>query len=278
MTRKSKINILLSVFLGILLIFSISIYLKLILKNDSMTISMVFIAMGLIILAVVAIIATIKKVVKTGYEKNLEGEYLELYEDACKYLEFSNIAKNSRRDIKEEILDVILNSQEIKRNSDEIFGNDFEKAMDEWVISYGGSNKKVSFLIDSIMFCFTFVIVLHILNYIENMEIGFFDARIDNSMLIYIGILTLIVLPIARINAQKRKYFYYIGVIVLFVSFFIVLSEISHRYYSHTSFSKWYNVGTTNIIASLPVLLLIIAVIISLLIVKKLTRKNNKRL
>ncbi len=278
MTRKSKTKILVSVLLGILLIFSISIYLNIILKNDTMTTPMGVVAIVLIVLAAVAVIMTVKRVAKTGYEKNLEGKYLEIYEDACEYLEISNISKNSKREIKEEILDVISNSQEIKRNPEEIFGNDFEKAMDSWVISYGGSNKKIALIIDSAMFYFIFLLVLHMLNYIENMNIDFFDARIDNSILIYIGILTFIVMPIARINAQKRKYFYYIGVIVLFVSIYIGFSEITHRYFSHTPFSKWYSVGTTNVIASLPILLLIISAIILLLVIKKLVRKKNKSL
>ncbi|MCK5764323.1 MAG: hypothetical protein KAH05_09400 [Clostridiales bacterium] len=275
MTRKSKTKILVFVLIGILLIFSISIYLDIILKNDTMTTPMWVVAIVLIVLATVVVIMTVKRIAKTGYEKNLKGEYLELYEDACEYLEISNISKNSKREIKEEILDVVLNSQEIKRNPEEIFGNDFGKAMEGWVISYGGSNKKIALLIDGAMFYFIFLLALHMLNYIENMNIDFFDARIDNSILIYIGILAFIVMPIARINAQKRKYFYYIGVIVLFVSVYIGFSEITHRYFSHTPFSKWYSMGTTNVIASLPMLLLIISAIISLLVIKKLVRKKN---
>ncbi|MEA3424483.1 MAG: hypothetical protein U9Q80_11900 [Bacillota bacterium] len=278
MTSKSKIKILISVLIGILVIFSISIYLNIILRNDTMTTLVGGIAIVLIILAAVAVVMTIKRVSKTGYEKDLEGKYLELYEDACEYLEISNISKKGRKEIKEEILDVVLNSQEIKRNPEEIFGDDFEQAMDGWVVSYGGSNKKVSLLIDSAMFYFILLLVLHVLNYIENMNVYFFDVGIDNSILIYIGILSFMVMPVARINVQRRKYFYYIGVLVLFIVSFIGFSEINHRYFTHTSFSKWYNTGTTNVVSSLPILMLIIGAVISLLIMKRLVRKKNKSL
>lgn len=275
MTRNSKIKIAVALFIGMMLILSISIYLRLVLSQGRLSFEMIMIAGVLILLAVLSIVMTYSKISKKGYERDLNGKYLELYERVKEILDHENISKKSRMEIKEEVLDIILNSQNDRRDPEEIFGENFEKAIENWVESYGTSNKVITLMIDSVMLFCVFMISLHLLNYIENLEIEFFKVEIDNFMLIYIALITFIMLPIARIFSRKGKYIMNIGIPMIIVGIFIAFTEISHRILPVSNFTSWYNEGTINLISSPLILFAFIAMAAFLFIIKRIIRKTD---
>ena len=274
MTRNSKIRIGVALFIGMMLIVSISIYLRIVLSQERMSFAILMIAGVLIALAILSIFMTYRKISKEGYEKDLNGKYLELYERVKEFLEHENISKKSREEIKEEVLDIILNSQKEMRNPDEIFGENFEKAIENWVESYGTSNKVITLMIDSLMLFCVFMISMHLLNYIENLDIGFFKVEIDNYMFIYISLLTFVMVPFARVFSRKGKYLLYIGIPVILAGLFIAFTEISFRFLPDSSFTRWYNEGSMNLISSPFILFAFIAMAVFLFIIKRMIRKT----
>ena len=274
MTRNSKIRIGVALFIGMMLIVSISIYLRIVLSQERMSFAILMIAGVLIALAILSIFMTYRKISKEGYEKDLNGKYLELYERVKEFLDHENISKKSREEIKEEVLDIILSSQKEMRDPEEIFGENFERAIENWVESYGTSNKMITLIIDSLMLFFVFMISMHLLNYIENLEIEFFKVEIDNFMLIYIALITFIMVPIARIFSRKGKYILYIGIPMIIVGIFVTFTEISHRILPESNFTRWYNEGSINLISSPFILFAFIGMAVFLFIVKRMIRKS----
>jgi len=277
MTRRNKITIFSSIALAIIVILSIIVW-AVSPAGQSTRENIPVIIYALIILTSIfsVFLVYFTKVRKQNYEKLLNKEYIETYQIIKDSISNSQLSKAVKREIVEDILDLLLSAQK----SGKLVWNVIENPEDftrEIFKSYAkpSSLAMLSFF-DSMIAFVLIVLGASTLTWFENTQQNFFATELDISMLTFFVLVAYGLLPLTtRLTSSKNPWMYFVPLIAGIA--FILIMELVRIFFNDVKVVEQFLNGTIRMLPNAEILIIYIISLSVLLLLKKLVRKNFLR-
>lgn len=284
LSKSSKGIIYTSLALSVLLIINIVFYLSKAPKGEVQNIGMYI---ALILLAVGSFLFVfISRRIRDNKIKNLEKEYRETYDKITQYIGMSNLTLREKKDIGNDLLDLLMTAQKNNKSVDEVIGAqlEIEKFANNILEAHGANSKTLFYVMTGAQYFLLYIVMAQGFVYIEqrNAGISFFEAESEYSLIGIFALISFGLLPIilslykkaALHNKGTMAYIFpIIGISVLFLIGYHIFMEILRRYFSNIAIVNTYINGTNNFISNSIILMAIVVLIFVLFLLK---RKINK--
>ena len=277
MTKRNKIVLFSSIFLALCVIIGLISNLKYTLTDDSINIRSLVLIGILLLLSIISIpVVYFGKVHKSKFEKLLSDEYFQKYEiirDAVMNSQLSNIAK---KEIKEDVLDMLISSQKSGRKAEDIIGNP-ETFFRSILLAYAKPGRlTVLSVIDGIVYFSFLILGASIILWFEQASRSLFEIGIDISMLTFFFIISFILIPITKKLTSTRNYWMFLSPIGFGLAF-VLFAEIIRRFFYDIEIIRLLLDGTVRMVPNIIILILYIILIPVALFFKSYIRKRLLR-
>jgi len=230
MSKRSRIIVLCAVILA-LLVMATAVIQIISSKDEELSNTVKFVYLGSIILigALSVVVVYFTKIRKSRYEKMLEGEYFTAYEIIIDGIGNSQLPASSKKDIKQDVLDLLLTAQRSGKPLSEAI-SDPQKFVQDIIRSFSSPGRFVFLgIFDGLIAFGLFILAITGIIWLEDTAVSFFNVGIDTAMVIFIGILSFFILPVTkRQTATKNPWMFFIplGYGILFVAVSIFLRRL----------------------------------------------------
>lgn len=244
MTQRNKIKLIGSVLLALLVILSaIAFALNSAPQNAVNNASALLIA--IIILASISSVFVIyfTKVQKRKYEKLLNQEYFQEYEILKDAVANSQLAISNKKEVNEDILDILLSAQEAGKSVHAVVGNP-EIFAQEVLLSYARPTRLaiLSFL-DSLIAFVLLVIGASLFLWLGETPQSFFAIRMYIAMVVFFILVAFVLLPVTRKQTSTKNPWTFLLPIAIGI-LFVVLAEFLRAYFYNLEVVKRFLDGT----------------------------------
>jgi len=277
MTNRNKIVLMTSIFLALCVIATVILNLKYTINNNAININS-FILMGIIILlSIISVpIVYFLKVRKRKFEKMLSNEYFQKYEIIRDTVMSSQLSGAAKKEIKEDVLDILISAQKSGKAAGDTIGNP-ETFAGEILITYAKPGRlPVLSIIDGIMYFVFFIIGSSMFIWFEQIDMSFFETRIDISMITFFFILSFILIPVTKKLTSTHNYWMFI-LPVAFGIVFVLFAEIIRKFFYGSEIIRQFLDGPVRMVPNIAILTLYIILIPISLFFKSYIRKRLLR-
>ena len=277
MTQRNKIKLISSVLLALLVILSaIAFGLSSSSQNAANNASSLLIT--IIILASISSVFFIyfTTVQKREFEKLLNQEYFQEYEILTDAVAKSQLAISNKKEINEDIIDILLSAQEAGKSVHEVVGNP-ERFAQEILLSYAQPTQLaiLSFL-DSLIAFVLFVIGTSFLIWLERTQQSFFAVRLNIAMVVFFMLVAFVLLPVTR-KQTSTKYSWTFLLPIAIGILFVLLAEFLRAYFYNLKVVKVFLDGTLQMIPDTGFLAIYLLSIPVFLLLKQIFRNRTWR-
>jgi hypothetical protein len=203
----------------------------------------------------------------------LNNEYFQKYEiikDAVMNSQLSNISK---KEIKEDVLDIIITAQKSGKSAEDAIGNP-ESFSQNILFAYARPGRfSILNIIDGVIYFIFFTLGASIFLWFEQTSKNLFEVSIDISMLIFFFLICFIIVPVTKRLTSTKNYWMFL----LPVSFgiaFILIAELARRFFYNAEIVRHLLEDTVKIVPNISILILYIILIPVLLFLKSYMRKR----
>ena len=273
MTKRNKIVLFSSIFLALCVIIGLISNLKYTLTDDSINIRSLVLIGILLLLSIISIpVVYFGKVRKSKFERLLSDEYFQKYEiirDAVMNSQLTNIAK---KEIKEDVLDMLISSQKSGRKAEDIIGNP-ETFSKNILLAYAKPGRlPVLSVIDGIVYFSFLILGASIILWFEQASRSLFEIGIDISMLTFFFIISFILIPVTRKLTSTRNYWMFL-LPIGFGLVFVLFAEIIRRFFYDNEIIRQLLDGTVRMVPNIFILIIYIILISVALFLKSYIRR-----
>jgi DNA-binding ferritin-like protein (Dps family) len=277
MTQRNKIKLISSVLLALLVILSaIAFAISSTPQNAANNASTLLIA--IIILASISSVFVFyfTKVQKRKYEKLLNQEYFQEYEILKDAVANSQLAISNKKEVNEDILDILLSAQEAGKFAHEVVGNP-ERFAQEILLSYARPTQLaiLSFL-DSLIAFVLFVIGTNLLLWLGEPQQSFFAIRLDIAMVVFFILVAFVLLPVTRKQTSTKNPWTFLLPIAIGI-LFVLLAELLRAFFYNLEVVKQFLDGTLRMIPDAGFLTIYLLSIPVFLLLKQIFRNRSWR-
>ena len=255
-SKRSKWMIFSSLALSVALIVTVLQYFSAVNKGERATDTEFWFIIGMIVLAVISFAAVLIVRLRRGrYTRLLNAEYYAAYENVSDALNTSVLGITERREIRHDILGMLMEGQETGRSVSDVVGSDTKAFVDNVKASFGYRSGFVFNLMSSLQYGVLLVTFIQLILYFEYLgEKSFFEAEIGFSLLVMFVPLAFVIYPLIKHLVRKGSVWAYIIPILYgvgFIGLLILLDNTAYhvpwvRYFLDTDtrmiFSWWFAV------------------------------------
>jgi DNA-binding ferritin-like protein (Dps family) len=277
MTQRNKIKLMSSVLLALLVILSVTAYaISSTPQNAANNASTLLIT--IIILASISSVFVVyfTKVQKRKYEKLLNQEYFQEYEILKDAVVNSQLAISNKKEVNEDILDILLSAQEAGKSVHEVVGNP-ERFVQEILLSYARPTQLaiLSFL-DSLIAFVLFLIGTSLLLWLGEPQQSFFAIRLDITMVVFFMLVAFVLLPVTRKQTSTKNPWTFLLPITIGI-LFVLLAELLRAFFYNLEVVKQFLDGTLRMIPDAGFLTIYLLSIPVFLLLKQIFRNRSWR-
>jgi DNA-binding ferritin-like protein (Dps family) len=277
MTQRNKIKLMSSVLLALLVILSAIAYaISSTPQNAANNASTLLIT--IIILASISSVFVVyfTKVQKRKYEKLLNQEYFQEYEILKDAVVNSQLAISNKKEVNEDILDILLSAQEAGKSVHEVVGNP-ERFVQEILLSYARPTQLaiLSFL-DSLIAFVLFLIGTSLLLWLGEPQQSFFAIRLDITMVVFFMLVAFVLLPVTRKQTSTKNPWTFLLPITIGI-LFVLLAELLRAFFYNLEVVKQFLDGTLRMIPDAGFLTIYLLSIPVFLLLKQIFRNRSWR-
>jgi len=225
----------------------------------------------IILISLLAVLAVyFSRIRKDKYEKMLNSEYYQKYETIRDIVMNSQLSNNSKKEIKEDILDILISAQKAEKSVDNVVNSPVEFA-ENIIRSYLRPERiAVLTLLDGIMFSAIFTLLASCVLWLENVRENFFSTSIDIDVLVVIFFVAFIVIPVSKAFKPNQSIGAYTLIIIIA---FILLPGIITKVFSGNEFIEQLYNGRVNMIPNIIIFIIYLIVVPTCIFLKAYIRK-----
>jgi DNA-binding ferritin-like protein (Dps family) len=274
MTGRSKILLFCSILLAalviasVLLMYSVSSDVK---PEDDRSIYFAAATVFVSILSVVFVYMT--KVRKGRYEKMLDKNYFDEYEIIRDAIMNSQLSNNSKKEIKEDILDMLISAQKAGKNVRDVVGDTASFVRDILDSFTRPLHFAVLGVLDSIIIFTLFVLGTTVIQWFEQGGGNFFGIGISTGMVTLFVILAFILLPILKKYTPTHSPWLFM-IPIAFGLLFILIAELLREFFYDADAVRSFLDGSVYMISGYAALALFICAVPVFLILKIYVRRR----
>jgi DNA-binding ferritin-like protein (Dps family) len=274
MTKRNKIILLSSVLLAVLVILSTGVFA--ISRADQYTASQesTLLTTMIILVSILSVfVVYFSKVQKRKYEKLLNQEYFQEYEIIKDAVANSQLSSSSKKEIIEDILDMLLSAQEAGKSVQEVTGKT-EKFAQEILESYAGPIQVgILSIFDSFIAFVLFVVGTSIFLWLEETQQSFFAIRLDIAMVVFFVLVAFGLLPVTKKQTSTKNPWMYLLPIATGIVF-VLFAELLRAFFYKLEAVKQFLDGSLRMIPNAGFLMLYLLSIPVFLLLKHFFRKS----
>lgn len=277
MTNRAKMVLIASVLLALGVIASTIPLLKTAFEGEFVNIQILIFSLIIILLGIISVIGVYySKVKKDQIERQLTKEFYEGYEIIKDSIMNSQLDRLTIKDIKEDILDMLILAQNSGKSFKETIG-DAKKFSLDILEQYGKTPKyNIIHFIDSVVYMIMFVLGVTAVMWAEDVNKNFFNVKIDVSILVFFILISFIIVPYLKVNSISKNpklIFLPIGIGTLYV----ISIELMRRFFYQLKAIKWFLEGNVNIVSSQIILNTLGIALVGLIVYKRHLKNTRKR-
>ncbi|MCE5176085.1 MAG: hypothetical protein ABFD23_04020 [Caldisericales bacterium] len=229
----------------------------------------------IILISLLAVLAVcFSRIRKSKYERILNNEYYQKYEAIRDIIMNSQLSNNSKKEIKEDILDILISAQKAEKSVDNVVNSPVEFA-ENIIKSYLRPERiSVLTLLDGIMFSIIFILLTNCVLWFENVKENFFSTSIDIDVLVVIFFVAFIVIPVSKSFKSKSNQSIgtYILPLIITITFILLLGIIT-KVFSGNEFIEQFYSSRVNIIPNIIIFIVYIIMVPTCIFLKAYVRK-----
>ena len=269
MTKRDKFIMFCSIAIALCLIFGI-VYTSGISGSNSKLLSY---SVPIIIISLLAVLAVYFSRIRKGkYEEMLNGEYYQKYEAIRDIIMNSQLSNNSKKEIKEDILDILISAQKAGKSVDNVVNSPVEFA-ENIIKSYLRPERiAVLTLLDGIMFSAIFTLLASCVLWLENVRENFFSTSIDIDVLVVIFFVAFIVIPVSKAFKPNQGIGTYTLPLIITIAFILLLGIITKVFSGNEFIAQLYN-GRVNMIPNIIIFIVYLIAVPTCIFFKAYIRK-----
>jgi hypothetical protein len=273
MTRRNKIVLFSSVFLALCIIASVIVDIKYTFTSDYINIRSLILVIIIILLSIISIpVVYFGKIRRNRFEKMLNDEYFQKYEIIKDAVINSQLPKNSKKEIREDILDILISAQKSGRNAEDVIENP-EEFSRNILLSYAKPGRlTILSIIDGIVFSAFFILGGSMILWLEQVNKNLFEIAMDTSILIFMLLISFIILPLTKKLTSTHNYWMFLlpigsGLV------FILVAESLRMFFPGSELIRQLLDGSIRMIPNTAILIIYIVIIVLFLLMKSYLRK-----
>ena len=274
MTTRNKILLISSVVLALLVIGSVLVWqVSSVNQADGENIP-AFVVITIIVISVLSVfIVYFSKIQKKKYEKLLNEEYYEQYEIIKDAVMSSQLSAMTKKDIVEDVLELLLTAQESGEPVQFVVANSEEFARNIIQTFARPFRLAILNLYDAFIAFFLMVVGVTLVLWLEQTQQSFFLTRMDVSMLALFALVAFILLPVTKSGAGSRNPWIYLVPVAGGV-LFVLLAELLRAFFYDVKVVQQILDGTVRMVPNGMILAVYLLSIPLFLILKQISRKR----
>lgn len=231
---------------------------------------------SLLFITLVSVISVVAvyflRVRKSQWERLLNRDYLLKYEVIKDAVANSQLSNRNKREIGNDVLDLLISAQGDGKPADEVVGN--AEIFAQRILASFTSPIRLAVLsmYDGVVFLAVFLIGANMLQWLENASQSFFDIRTDLSLVVFFAIVAFALLPLTRhLTARQNPWFF--GIPLAFGVFFIVFAQVLRKHFLNVEVVKIFLDGTLNVVPNPVTLVVYLLAVPGILLAKTQVRR-----
>jgi DNA-binding ferritin-like protein (Dps family) len=274
MTTRNKVLILSSLLLAILVIASVILWRVSAGNQDSAGTIPIFLLITIVAISVLSVfVVYFLKIKKRKFEKNLNKEYYERYEIIKDAIVNSQLPAPTRKDIIEDVLDLLLTAQNSGKSINAVVENT-DVFVKNIIQSYAQPFRLgILSIFDSLIAFVLMVVGASTFMWLEQTSQSFFSIKVDFGMVIFFGLVAFLLFPVTKTVSGTRNPWIFI-VPVAGGILFVLLSEVLRAFFYDINAVQYFLDGSVRMIPNVWVLAIYLLVIPMMLMIKQIFRKQ----
>ena len=275
MTTRNKVLILSSLLLAILVITSVVLWQVSAVNQNGAGTTPVFLLITIIVISVLSVfVVYFLKIRKRKYEKKLNYEYYEQYEIIKDALINSQLPAPTRKDIIEDVLDLLLSAQDSGKSINVVL-HDTDAFVRNIIQSYANPVRLgLLSLFDSLIAFILMVVGASAFLWLEETGQGFFSTSIDFGMVVFFGLVAFLLFPVTKTGFGTRNPWIFV-VPVAGGILFVLLSEILRAFFYDINAVQYFLDGTVRMVPNGWVLAIPLLLVLKIITRKRMLGGNN---
>lgn len=275
-SKKSKIMILSSFLVSAALIATVTVYAVTVSRRGQLGSAELWFVIGMVILAAVIFgLFAWFRLHKNGYVKKLDAKYFEAYEKFCDALMSAKMSKAEIREIKLDVLTLMLEAQESGRDVKEVAGDDIYAFAGRVRESFGYRSTLLFELSSILQYGIFFVTFIQVLLYFSEFgAVPFFKSEIGLSLAVMFIPIIFLIYPLLKRAIRKDKTAFAMFVPIIYGIAFIVLIIVLDNFLGNLTWVRFFLDTNIVMISSLWQLIIMAAVLAAAQIVKLYLRRR----
>ena len=274
MTTRNKVLILSSLLLAILVIASVILWRVSAGNQDGAGTIPIFLLITIVAISVLSVfVVYFLKIKKRKFEKNLNKEYYERYEIIKDAIVNSQLPAPTRKDIIEDVLDLLLTAQNSGKSINAVVENT-DVFVKNIIQSYAQPFRLgILSIFDSLITFVLMVVGASTFMWLEQTSQSFFSIKVDFGMVIFFGLVAFLLFPVTKTVSGTRNPWIFI-VPVAGGILFVLLSEVLRAFFYDINAVQYFLDGSVRMIPNVWVLAIYLLVIPMMLMIKRMFRKQ----
>ncbi len=231
MTYRSKVVFFSAILLGLCvtatsLIWALS-------SKGSAQISGLIVTISAILISLASILYVyFMKVRKNRDERLLDLDFYREYELVKDAIALSQLPSGLKKDVTDDVLEMLITAQKAGRSVADVIINP-QSFADEIISSFA---KPSSFfllnLFDSGVFLSVFVLFTNLAIWLENTENGFFNVKIEISMIVLFLLISFLLIPLAKSLTTSKRNWAFLLPLAFGIAYIFLMEVLRRQFYS----------------------------------------------
>lgn len=274
MTTRNKILLSSSIILALLVIASVVLWeMSSTNQTEGNSMPVGFVA-GIILVSVLSVfVVYFTKIKKRKYEKLLNGSYFEQYEIIKDAVLHSQLSSFHKRDVNEDVLELLLSAQESGKPVDSVIG-DTDFFAQEIIRSFAKpSHLAILSLYDSLIAFILMVVGASLVMWLEEIQNSFFTTKLDISMVFFFLVVVFLIIPVTKGQAGTRSPWVFMLPVAGGV-LFVLVAEVLRAFFYDVNGVRIFLDGTVRMVPGVGILMIYLLSIPLFLLLKQISRKK----
>lgn len=275
MTTRNKVLLVSSIILALLVIASVLVW-EITGQSSGEKIPVVLLATIILISVLSVFVVYFSKIQKKKYEKLLNQEYYEQYEIIKDAVANSQLSVVTKKDIIEDVLELLLSAQESGKLVDTVVGNP-QIFSNEIITSFAKPLRLAMLsLFDGFIAFILMILGGSFVLWLEQTQQSFFATRLDISLVILFLLVTFLLIPVTKAKTGTRNPWMYMIPVAGGV-LFILLAEFLRAFFYDVDGVRLFLDGSVQMVPNVVILMIYLLSVPLFLMLKQISRKKMLR-
>jgi len=274
MTTRNKVLLVSSIILALLVIASIVVW-KITGQSSGEKMPVVLFVTIIVISILSVFVVYFSKIQKKKYEKLLNQEYYEQYEIIKDAVANSQLSAAVKKDISEDVLELLLSAQESGKSIDSVIG-DPQVFANEIISSFANPILLAMLSIFDGLIAFILMILgASFVLWLEQTQQSFFAIRLDISMVILFLLVTFLLIPVTKAQTGTRNPWMYMIPVAGGV-LFVLVAELLRAFFYDVNTVRQILDGSVQMVPKVVILMIYMLTVPLFLMLKQISRKRMR--